>query len=1379
MKKVIFILLIFISNAFAEDVYIPESLKDWKNWVEQAHPEWNCAKHDSSFTCSWPGKLNFKLSDTGARFNIKLSMLAEGELPLPGKIELRPSDIEVKDTSGNLISANILSKDSLAFLKLKKGDYEISGSFTWDQIPKNLPIPSSYGVLQVIKNEQEIQFNRTSDGAWLKGSDDVKTEKSLFLSVFRKITDGSPLTIETLIKVRATGAAHTINLGKILPTNSTPVETQTSLSHQLTPEGNLTIQIKPGNYDVFISSVLQQPVKEITLPKPSFEHWPEYEVWSMYDDKNYRSVEFLGGKAVTASNTELPGDWTTGATYYVNAGEQVELKELSRGITREEQNNLSLSRQMWLDLDGEAFTVSDNISAQINTGFRINAIKGLELGRVQINNQDQQITKDPVDNNLGVEIRERNISLNAVSRLKNESSLPAIGWNSSISSFNGTLSLGPSWKLLHISGAQSVTGSWLSSWTLMDLFVGILMVVASYRLYGKVFAALVLGALLLNKGEHLEPRLMLIHLVIAVLIYKLTREASDYWKNVSSIYLFATFAAWIVMVATFSKLQLTQLLYPQLQAGTRYRTILQELLFFIEGWFLSWPSLGLILLLVVLLFKWIRKSATQFQIFWRIILSGILIFTCIPAVFGILAMFAGPKTFGSGSQYMRDQAIRTKNISAPASTFQYNDYRSDVVMEEAVSTKAKFDTPTGKLLQTGPALPNWSWRSFYFTLDGPISPEREITFYLVKPSIERIFSLIRLSLLIILSVMFWKNMGYKIPKIQHLVILFLLFNPSNARADYPSDKLLSELSTRLESKLCQNKDCATIEKLELAINDDRANIKISYTSDGVSGITLPGPLDQLQIDKVEQDGQELNALRRNDNNFLIAKTESGKHSLNISAKLASSQVINLEFPNPPLKTIVEAKNWQVDGLLPGGIIKGTLQLTPSSSNGQEVLETILPSWFIVTRKLNLGDKFNVTTTIYPEKNLLRPTTVKFKALENEKIATEKALLTNGVIEARFDVGMNELVFESSLTPKETLELKANNNSNVTEFWEISCSPLYNCKSQGIAPNNLFSNDEKYTLSWMPFPGESVTINTKPLNSAEGDLLTVDNLRHSLRWGTDLLQGDVSARIRNTEQKTLSFSIPQGANLKNLNLDGAVISSVAKDNTHSILVSPGEHDLLFSYDTFWKPSNFAKMPEIKLDARLHNVNLQITPSSDRWILYTGGLVWGPAVLFWPKLVIIILILLSLTKLGYLPLSRAGAVMISLGLAVLPTIFMAIPLIWLAIINAPTLVLEKSQKLNGKIRLSIFIVLSVITVCLMYRMVHSGLILQPPMLVVGNSSSYSNLNWFIDHSNAALPQPWVISLPMWCWRVLMLVWSTWLVIVTIGWTKKAIETGKTLA
>ena len=67
------------------------------------------------------------------------------------------------------------------------------------------------------------------------------------------------------------------------------------------------------------------------------------------------------------------------------------------------------------------------------------------------------------------------------------------------------------------------------------------------------------------------------------------------------------------------------------------------------------------------------------------------------------------------------------------------------------------------------------------------------------------------------------------------------------------------------------------------------------------------------------------------------------------------------------------------------------------------------------------------------------------------------------------------------------------------------------------------------------------------------------------------------------------------------------------------------------------------------------------------------------------------------------------------------------------------------------------------------IHQGLLGSPDMQILGNDSSNLFLKWFQDRASGPLPRPWVISLPMFCYRIAMLSWALWVAWAFISWLK----------
>ena len=57
----------------------------------------------------------------------------------------------------------------------------------------------------------------------------------------------------------------------------------------------------------------------------------------------------------------------------------------------------------------------------------------------------------------------------------------------------------------------------------------------------------------------------------------------------------------------------------------------------------------------------------------------------------------------------------------------------------------------------------------------------------------------------------------------------------------------------------------------------------------------------------------------------------------------------------------------------------------------------------------------------------------------------------------------------------------------------------------------------------------------------------------------------------------------------------------------------------------------------------------------------------------------------------------------------------------------------------------------------------------MWIRGHGSSATLLNWYQDRGGPRLPEVWVISVPLWVYRALMLAWALWLAVRLLDWLR----------
>ena len=78
-------------------------------------------------------------------------------------------------------------------------------------------------------------------------------------------------------------------------------------------------------------------------------------------------------------------------------------------------------------------------------------------------------------------------------------------------------------------------------------------------------------------------------------------------------------------------------------------------------------------------------------------------------------------------------------------------------------------------------------------------------------------------------------------------------------------------------------------------------------------------------------------------------------------------------------------------------------------------------------------------------------------------------------------------------------------------------------------------------------------------------------------------------------------------------------------------------------------------------------------------------------------------------------------------------------------------------------------TIVALCILGASIYQGLLGAPEMQVRGNGSTSELLRWFTDRSDATLPTPWMISVPILIYRAAMLAWALWIALALLRWLR----------
>lgn len=1362
----------------------PPELGRWVSWVLERHPEWRCARLGGAYECVWPGAVTLEVSRSGARFRATVETLSESVVPLPGRPGLLPKDLAIRSDAGPVAGSVFVTETGIA-ARLPPGRFTIEGAFTWDAVPAEVPVPGATALLDV-RAAPDIGTGRIERGLEsfrFEGTEGATASDGLTLRVLRKLVDGSPLSLETRLEFRVSGRARSVRVGRVLPEGAVPVAIEAGLPFRLQNDGSLFIQAGQGEHLVTVRAVVPQPVTEVRLPSPEIPEWPPEETLVWFGDGAFRTVEVSGASALSPELANLPADWADGASYVASRGASLKLNERTRGEQGTPPDSVSLFRTLWIDLDGTGFTAQDRITGSLYGEPRLESLPETKLGRATVSGVPALIAKAGESDLTGIELRSTALDIEAVSRIEGSGTISAVGWNTTAGTLSLDLRLPPSWTLLGVSGARDVGGSWVGSWTLLDLFLAILIFVGTYRLFGPL-AALAAGfAALLFHGEFLAPRMLFVHLLLFAAWQRLVLRSEGIWYVLSRTALSVTFAAWLLQLLAFVKLQVIQLLYPQLQSGTRYRTFLQELLLLVDESFLLWPYLILLLGAGAAALRSIFLAPTAGRRGLRALIA--VAGACVLVPLSTAVIFGGAALVGTDTRDGRyEQAVDAVMPERALEMQRATKLAPSPAEPDATASNSQYSYED-KVFLSGPALPAWRWRTHSISVDAPVGPDATLSFHLLPPAATRAVSAVRIGLAFLLVVVLLRPLGLSPDRltlaargsgIVAACVVALLFPFADAEAQMPPAELLNELEARMSARQCTANQCASITGFRLDVSGASFSAELDVTSEGTAAVTLAGPMRVLLPLAVEVNGMPWTSLRRSPDDFLVVRTPPGLSTIRVRGEVREDNSFALTVPDRPVHSVITSPDWQVEGVSASGAVEGSVRFTRKAGDGGPRLpvppdRTDLPTWAIARRSVVVADTITVLTTVSRIGESGRATTVALPELSGERITSGGIRVDRGRVLVTIPAGASETSFSSTLPYADALRLEAEPAEGVSYEWMVRCAPFVRCTSSGL-PVTQSAIDGERGFRWLPFPGERATVTIEPLKGVPGDLMTIDTLTHTVRWGANLFEGNVALAVRNTQQGTVALGLPDGAELRGVTLDGRT-AAVGSGPGVNVLVNPGSHGIEVGYALRSSPGVREEVPPLRVSGTAHNVTVLVEPSGDRWVLWTGGLPWGPAVVFWNKLLVVAAVCLLLSHFRLIPLGYGGAIVLAVGLATLPLFLLPIPLLWLATLRLGPTSGRLFPRVPHWIGTTAFVLLSVLAAALFYRVVQRGLLLEPPMLVAGNQSTARLLRWYTDRAANEIPQPWVLSLPMWCWRAFALAWATWLVVRLTGWMKEAVR------
>ena len=1367
-------LLAFLSlelSATAEEPRsIPPALREWESWATWNDPHRFCPTPYSdpkTHRCFWPSRLDLQVTNSGGSFSLSVMAFHETWIPLPGSSEVWPQDVQA---GGRPIV--VVERDGVPSVRVAAGDTRLEGRYRWIELPQNLRIPASLGILALSRDGKVVE-NPAWDAQgllWLRRDGTTETTERNFLGVklFSVLEDGIPLWWRQEVELTVAGKSREEDLGTLLPEGWKLAAIQSPIPVSVDELGHAKAQVRAGTWTFRLDAFRLDNPREIQFARGTRKPVAD-ELVAFRARPGFRVMEFVGPPAIDPSQSYFPKAWQGLPVYRWDVATTLKLVERMRGMGTQKPAGLTIVRELWLDEGGQGLTFQDHISGQMQQVWRLDAAEGQELGSVRSGGEGQLITRNPENGAIGVELRSRTVDVEAIGRLSHPTSLPATGWRSDAESVRVHLNLPPGWRLFALFGADWVHGDWLTAWTLLDLFLLLIFTLAVFRIRGWATALLAFVAFGLSYHEYGAPKfLWLILLVPIALDPHIPQGLGRRLLRIAQVLSVGTLLFFLV---PFLTRQIQQALYPQLE----------------------------------------QTEVTP---------------TPIPGetVDGLNAAAVSnnaelPRRAGASSKELMQRYGLTTTAStasdSPAAPAQsqggFENLRQDV--------KAR--------IQTGPGLPEWTWRSVSFGWNGPVQGSQRLHPVLIPQSIERLLTLLRTALLLALGATLLRqgrsgrsearptsHTNPTVPMAKTAAITALLWlvstlftgtslqaaeapvrvnPPSRAPVQAPIQQLaaapmaapttpagipdattLETLRQRLLEKSDAFPNAANISSVAMKLSGQQLLMDVEVHCAAETAVPLPGRLPAYSPLSVVVNGRWAAALRRDDG-YLWTVLPPGVHRVRVEALLSNTGDWEWSYLLKPRQVSIDAPDWTVVGVRADGVPEQQVFFSPkqkvaaaAATYDRQDLQPIVA----VQRRLELGLQWQLQTVIQRLSPVGKAVSMRIPLLPGENVLSQGRVVQDGGMEVRLGAQDTAFSWESSLAPVETLTLTTRPTDTWIERWHLVASPVWNVSLSGLAPVFESGNTQLEPV-WQPWPGETVNLKVHRPEGIAGATVTLNRAIHEVTLGQRQRLSTLHLSIRCSLGEDCLIELPAEADITRLTHLGREIPVRREGSKLVIPLRPGEQLLSVG----WKenlPLGFsANNGAVRLPVESANIQSSLGVGEDRWVLWASGPRRGPAVRFWVILLTSLLTALALGRIPKSPLRSLQWMLLMIGLTQVP-LWAAFTVIgWFFLLQwrgherfqtLPWLGYNASQL--G------LVALTATALGILLFAVSAGLLGNPKMFILGNGSTSTLLRWFQARSEGtSLPMCSCVSVSIWWYRFAMLLWALWLAISVLGWLGSA--------
>jgi len=581
---------------------------------------------------------------------------------------------------------------------------------------------------------------------------------------------------------------------------------------------------------------------------------------------------------------------------------------------------------------------------------------------------------------------------------------------------------------------------------------------------------------------------------------------------------------------------------------------------------------------------------------------------------------------------------------------------------------------------------------------------------------------------------------------------------------------LETLKKRLLKKPDCHPHCAEISAVNLQIREDKISFEAQIDAVIQTSVPLPGRLPAWSPVRVQLDGQPETALRREDGYLWIVVPE-GVHRVKVEGMLPGTREWEWNFYLKPRTISIDAPGWSVTGLRKDGTPEQQIFFARKQTGGEKQDATYDRREFhtlaVVERVLEIGLTWQVHNTVTRLSAPGKAISLRIPLLAGEQVLSSGITPSEGNVEVRLAANQESFSWESELPIVKEIKLAASREDRWVERWSLMSSPVWNVTLAGLIPL-IETQQDRLVPVWHPWPGEAVTLDITRPEAVSGPTMTIHRLRQEVDLGNRYRNSKLNLSLQCSVSDDLVVGLDPSAEITSVKRGETKIPVRREGGKLVVPVQPGMQEL----EIAWKESKplglRTSLGRLELPVESANITTILRPPSNRWILWTNGPLLGPAVRFWSVLACGLIAAWVLGGLPLSPLNRKQWSLLMVGLTQVSLLGSLIVVGWLFLLSyRGTGPASQARALSFNLGQVLIVVATALSLAVFLAVVQKGLLGNPRMFILGNGSTPFSLNWYAAHAPAVIPRPGMISVSVWFYRVLMLLWALWLAHSLIRW------------